>query len=322
MVPRRLTGAEASETAMSISGLELAETRAIEKNSGRAAAFWELTKPRISAMVLISIVVSGVVAASGAPGFWPLLHVAIGMFLVAASGNALNMYLERYTDPLMTRTAHRPLPDRRLSALDVLNFGAITFGAGVSYLLTTLNWQTALAAASTWVLYVLVYTPLKTRTWLNTEIGAVAGALPILCGALATTERLNWQAWGFFLVLLFWQFPHFMAIAWLYREQYAAGGLQMLTVVDPTGRRAGRKAVLTAVATWLCSLVPAAVIAPWSAGLVFALLSTAAAALYFFASVQFQRQPSDHTARRLLRVSVLYLPLYMLLLVIFSRFFG
>jgi protoheme IX farnesyltransferase len=306
---------------MSISGLELAETRTIEKTGGRWAAFWELTKPRISAMVLISIVASGVVAANGVPGFWPLLHVAIGMFLVAASGNALNMYLERYTDPLMPRTARRPLPDRRLSALDVLNFGAITFGAGCSYLLTTLNWQTAVCAASTWVLYVFVYTPLKTRTWLNTEVGAVAGALPIFSGALATTGTLNWQAWSFFLVLVFWQFPHFMAIAWLYREQYAAGGLQMLTVVDPSGRRAGRKAVFTAVATWLCSLLPVAVIAPWWAGLVFALLSTVAAGIYFLASVRFQRETNDQTARKLLRVSVLYLPLYMLLLVIFSRWF-
>jgi protoheme IX farnesyltransferase len=116
---------------MSTSDLELTNTQTVETSS-RWAAFWELTKPRISAMVLISIVVSGLVAASGSPGLWPLFHVAVGMFLVAASGNAMNMYLERYTDPLMARTARRPLPDRRLSALDVMNFGAITFGAGVS----------------------------------------------------------------------------------------------------------------------------------------------------------------------------------------------
>jgi protoheme IX farnesyltransferase len=303
----------------SVSGLELAETLVEDKSGGRRAAFWELTKPKISAMVLISIVVSGLVAASGTPGLWPLLHVAVGMFLVAASGNAMNMYLERYTDPLMARTAKRPLPDRRLSSLDVLNFGAITFGAGFSYLLTTLNWQTALCAGITWVLYVFVYTPLKTRTWLNTEVGAVAGALPIFSGALATTGTLNWQAWGFFLVLLFWQFPHFMAIAWLYREQYATGGLQMLTVVDPTGNRAGRKAVVTAVITWLVSLMPAVIIAPLWAAILFGVLATLAAWLYFQAAVQFQRSRTDQTARRLLRVSVLYLPLYMLLLVIFSR---
>jgi protoheme IX farnesyltransferase len=241
------------------------------------------------------------------------------MFLVAASGNAINMYLERYTDPLMARTARRPLPDRRLSALDVMNFGAITFGAGVSYLLTTLNWQTALCAVVTWVLYVLVYTPMKTRTWLNTEVGAVAGALPIFSGALATTGTLNWQAWGFFLVLLFWQFPHFMAIAWLYREQYANGGLKMLTVVDPTGRRAGRKAVVTCVSTWLVSLMPVALLGNSWQGWVFALLATAAGAFYLQASIRFQRETTEPNARRLLRVSVLYLPLYMLLLVVFSQ---
>ncbi|MFO0260299.1 MAG: UbiA family prenyltransferase, partial [Planctomycetota bacterium] len=181
---------------------------------------------------------------------------------------------------------------------------------------------TALSAAATGVHYDIDYTPLKTRPWLKTEIGAVAGALPIFSGALATTETLNWQAWSFFLVLVFWQFPHFMAIAWLYREQYAAGGLQMLTVVDPTGRRAGRKAVVTAVATWLCSLLPVVVIEPRWAGLVFALLATAAAAVYFLAAVRFQRETTDQSARKLLRVSVLYLPLYMLLLVLFSRWFN
>lgn len=302
---------------MSISELNLAESQTLETSS-RWAAFWELTKPRISTMVLVSIVVGGVVAAGGSPGIWPLLHVAIGMFLVAASGNAMNMYLERYTDPLMPRTAKRPLPDRRLTALDVMNFGAITFGAGFSYLLTTLNWQTALCAALTWVLYVLIYTPLKTRTWLNTEVGAVAGALPIFSGALATTGTLNWQAWSFFLVLLFWQFPHFMAIAWLYREQYAAGGLQMLTVVDPTGRRAGRKAIWTCIATWLVSLMPIAVMDSRLLAVVFALLATLAGWFYLQASIKFQREISDQTARRLLRVSVIYLPLYMLLLVAFS----
>lgn len=306
------------ETRMSTSDLELTNTQTVETSS-RWAAFWELTKPRISAMVLISIVVSGLVAAAGSPGLWPLLHVAVGMFLVAASGNAMNMYLERYTDPLMPRTARRPLPDRRLSALEVMNFGAITFGAGVSYLLTTLNWQTALCAALTWVLYVLVYTPMKTRTWLNTEVGAVAGALPIFSGALATTGTLNWQAWGFFLVLLFWQFPHFMAIAWLYREQYANGGLKMLTVVDPTGRRAGRKAVVTCVLTWLVSLMPVALLGNTWQGWVFALLATAAGLFYLRASIRFQRETTESNARRLLRVSVLYLPLYMLLLVVFSQ---
>jgi protoheme IX farnesyltransferase len=284
---------------MSTSDLELTNTQTVETSS-RWAAFWELTKPRISAMVLISIVVSGLVAASGSPGLWPLFHVAVGMFLVAASGNAMNMYLERYTDPLMARTARRPLPDRRLSALDVMNFGAITFGAGVSYLLTTLNWQTALCAVVTWVLYVLVYTPMKTRTWLNTEVGAVAGALPIFSGALATTGTLNWQAWGFFLVLLFWQFPHFMAIAWLYREQYANGGLKMLTVVDPSGLRAAGQSLAAALA-----MVPASLVLAVPSGSIRLFLAAAVASIVDgVAAARFAVRRDDASARALLFTSL------------------
>lgn len=301
---------------MAVSEIEITAERAA---SGRWAAFFELTKPRISSMVLVSIVVGGLVSATGLPSLWSLLHVAIGMGLVAASGNAMNMYFERYTDYLMPRTAKRPLPDRRLSARDVVHFGAITFGAGISYLLTTLNWPTTLCAAITWLLYVFVYTPMKTRTWANTEVGAIAGALPIFSGALATTETLNWDAWSFFLVLLFWQFPHFMAIAWLYRDQYRRGGLQMLTVVDPSGRRAGRKAVLTAVFTGLASLMPIASLEGASPRWVFGILASLAAGFYFYASWQFRASISEVTARRLLRVSVIYLPIYMILLVVFSQ---
>jgi protoheme IX farnesyltransferase len=242
------------------------------------------------------------------------------MFLVAASGNAMNMYLERYTDFLMPRTAKRPLPDCRLTSLDVVTFAAICLGSGLSYLLTTLNWQTTICAVLTWVLYVFVYTPMKSRTWLNTEVGAVAGALPVIAGALATTESPGWDAWGLFLVLLFWQFPHFMAIAWLYRDQYRDGGLQMLTVVDPTGARAGRKAVVMSVATWGVSLLPIVRMESTGGAILFGVLASIAAVFYLIASMQFRSSPDESSARRLLRVSVIYLPLYLLLIVVFSQF--
>lgn len=285
----------------------------------RQQAFWELTKPRISIMVLVTIVVSGFVAADGRPDLWLLWHVALGMFLVAASGNAANMYLERYTDFLMPRTAKRPLPDRRLRARDVAMFAAICFGVGIGYLATTLAWPTVVCAAATWWLYVFVYTPLKTRTWLNTEIGAVAGALPVVAGSLATTESLNWFSLALFLVLVFWQFPHFMAIAWLYRDQYRDGGLQMLTVVEPTGRSAGRKAVALSVVTWLASLMAIFGMTSTTAMCWFAALATVVGAYYFVESVRFARTRDDRSARRLLRVSVIHLPLYMVLMVVFCR---
>ncbi|HMP80546.1 MAG TPA: heme o synthase [Pirellulaceae bacterium] len=283
--------------------------------SARQQAFWELTKPRISLMVLVTIVVAGFVGASGAPDGWLLWHVAFGMFMVAASGNAMNMYLERYTDFLMPRTAKRPLPDQRLSARDVAMFAAICFGVGIGYLATTLNWQTTVCAAATWLLYVFVYTPMKTRTWLNTEVGALAGALPVVAGSLATSGGMNWYSLALFLVLVLWQFPHFMAIAWMYRDQYREGGLQMLTVVEPTGVSAGRKAVALAVGTWLVSLMPVLGLGVGTAAMWFAGLATVAGLYYLIASIRFARERDDRTAWQLLRVSVIYLPIYLILLV-------
>lgn len=291
----------------------------------RVTAYVELTKPRISTMVLISIAVAAVVASPvfprlGTAEFWAVIHVAVGMFLVAASGNSVNMYLERYSDFLMPRTASRPLPDRRLSSQDVLYFAAITFGAGVAYLALLANWQATVCAVVTWILYGFVYTPLKTRTPLNTEVGAVAGAMPVLCGALATNPSLEAFGVGLFTMLLFWQFPHFMAIAWLYRDQYRRGGLKMLTVTEPTGLAAGRKAVITAFLTWGGSLLPAVRLDESVPRWLFVALASILALWYVTTSLRFYRQRDESTARRLLRVSICYLPLYMVLLLIFVRF--
>ena len=211
-------------------------------------------------MVLITFVVAAVLAAHEAGvaiSISQLLAALIGMFLIAASGNAMNMYIERYTDFLMPRTAQRPLPAQKLSASEVATFAAITFSIGATVLWVTVNWQTAVCGIANWILYAFVYTPLKRKHWSNTEIGAVAGAMPILMGSLATTGTVGLIGWSFFAVLFFWQFPHFMAIAWKYRDQYRAGGLQMLTVTEPTGRAAGRKAVVTGVLLLLVSLIPA-----------------------------------------------------------------
>ncbi len=278
-------------------------------------AFFELTKPRIAFMVLLSIAAAAVVAAGGSPGIWPVVNVGLGMFLVAASGNAANMYIERYTDFLMPRTARRPLPDKRLTAGEVASFAAVTFGIGAGYLLATMPAGVLLVACGAWLLYVLVYTPLKVITPLNTEVGAIAGALPVLVGAMAPGVPLSVAAWSFFLVLVFWQFPHFMAIAWMYREDYRQGGIKMITVTEPTGRAAGRKAIILAILTTVVSIGPVFTFStgmlPWIFGIVSVLLG----AWYLSASIRFARQPDQQTARRLLRVSVYYLPLYMIGLV-------
>lgn len=282
-------------------------------------AYAELTKFRISVMVLFTFGVAGVVAAGLNVDLFTLFYATVGMALIASSGNAMNMYLERYTDFLMPRTANRPLPAQKLTATEVVLFAAICFGVSMGVFLALVNWQTAVCGVATWILYVAVYTPLKSRTVFNTEIGAIPGAMPILMGSLATTASIDMISWSFFLVLLIWQFPHFMAIAWLYREQYRTGGLKMITVVDPTGRRAGRKAVVTCFALVLASLLPVITFeTSWLSGL-FVLSALVIGWNYLAASIRFARETNDRTARQLLKTSIIYLPLYMFILVI-ARF--
>ena len=281
-----------------------------------AKAYAELTKIKISVMVLFTFCVAGVLAAGLSVHLLTLFYATIGMLLIASSGNAMNMYLERYTDFLMPRTSGRPLPAQKLAALEVVLFAAVCFGVSLGIFLTLVNWQTALCGVATWVLYVCVYTPLKTKTSLNTEVGAIPGALPILMGALATTGTIDFITFAFFLVLLIWQFPHFMSIAWLYRDQYRKGGLKMITVTDPTGKSAGRKAVVLCVLMIVLSLLPALALATAIHAILFSIAAVALAWPYLKASIKFSQQRNDATARRLLKSSVMYLPMYMLIMVI------
>ena len=289
------------------------------KEPTRVHAYVQLTKLRISVMVLFTFAVAGFLAAGQAGvSVSPLLMLGalVGMLMIAASGNAMNMYLERYSDFLMPRTAKRPLPSQRLSATEVATFGAVTFGIGVGFLLALVNWQTAACGVGNWILYVFIYTPLKRKTHFNTEIGAVAGAMPIVMGSLATTQSVGLVCWAFFGVLLLWQFPHFMAIAWMYRKDYAAGGLKMLTVTEPTGAAAGRKSIVTGVLLIAVSLLPVLVMRTSIHAWIFGILAVAIGVFYLKAAIAFNSSPTDPIARRLLRVSLLYLPLYMLLLVV------
>ncbi len=280
--------------------------------SQRINAYVELTKLRISVMVLITFIVAAAMAAPAFPSFSVLFWGSIGMLLIAGSGNAMNMYLERRSDFLMPRTAGRPLPSDRLTGTEVIIFGIAALVLSVVVLGMFVNTATAICGVANWVLYVLIYTPLKRKHWLNTEVGAVAGALPVLMGALATGSTIPVSVWAFFGVLFFWQFPHFMAIAWKYRDQYKKGGLQMLTVVDPSGVRAGRKAVVTCLLLIAVSLVPAFFVRSTLHGAIVAVFALVVGGYYLKASLLFAKQPNDATARKLLRTSLLYLPLYML----------
>jgi protoheme IX farnesyltransferase len=277
----------------------------------RLPAYVELTKMRISVMVVLTFIVGAVISQPQFIDIAVLFWGTLGCLLICFSGNAMNMFVERKTDSLMPRTAGRPLPAEKLTSVEVLIFGAVTFVVSATIFWFFVNWQTAVCAAINWIVYVVIYTPLKKKTWLNTEIGSVAGALPVIMGALATTATVPLIAWAFFGVLVFWQFPHFMAIAWKYRHEYKAGGLQMLTVVDPSGRRAGFKSVLTCVLLILVSLIPAFQVRTIWQSILLLVIALIVGLPYLKASIGFNAEPNDATAKKLMRSSLLYLPLYM-----------
>ena len=276
--------------------------------------FVELTKPRITVMVLITVGIAGYVAAPGQATVPQIINAIIGTLFIAASGAASNMYVERYTDFLMSRTAKRPLPAHKLTSNEVAIFGAITLGAGISFLFLQVSILAAILGLTTWVLYVLVYTPMKVKTWTNTIVGAIAGAMPILIGAAATINFLNFQSWMFFGVLFFWQFPHFMAIAWMFRKDYEKSNLVMLTVTDKSGRQSGWLAVGTAIAMYFVCLPLVINIEGFSSQLVFIVISTSLCTMYLLPSLAYLKNRNDQTAKKLLRASIIFLPLFMITL--------
>jgi protoheme IX farnesyltransferase len=242
-----------------------------------------------------------------------LAHTLLGTALVACSASALNQWLERDTDAQMARTADRPLPAGRLSGPQVVALAALAIVAGTVYLAACVGLMTAALGLLTWTLYVWVYTPLKRRTAANTAVGAVAGALPVLMGWSAVGVPLDLRAWSLFLIVFLWQFPHFMAIAWIYRREYAGAGLKMLSTVDPSGVRAGAQAMTAALVLVPVSLVP---ILSQPGGLVFAAWAVALGAGFLFSAACFFVQKTEPAARRLLIASLLYLPAMMGLLAI------
>ncbi|MGI8979109.1 MAG: heme o synthase [Pirellulaceae bacterium] len=283
-----------------------------------ALDYVELTKPRIAVLVLVVVVASAVMAAwtNALPiSGWAVLHACLGTLLVAGSASAANQWLEVSRDARMNRTSNRPLPAGRISANGALLFAAIALSLGLIYLALTLPLSATLWAALTWLLYVAVYTPLKPISSANTAVGAVAGALPVFIGWSAVSETLDIRTVALFLTIYLWQFPHFMAIAWLYREDYARGGYQMLPVVDPSGRRAGVQAVLSAAALIPVSAIPALSAPAWG-GPIYLVIVTLLGLAQLCVAALFLAQMNREAARRLLRMSLIYLPILLGLLVI------
>lgn len=272
----------------------------------RVADYVELTKPRIAVLVLFTVG-AGVLLASGRNfSFLLLLHTVFGTALVAAGASALNQWLESDSDALMRRTQKRPLPSGRLQATEVFVFGLALGLGGVLYLALTLSHLlAALFAAVTFVLYVAVYTPLKRRTPLNTLIGAVPGALPPIIGWCAVRGELSREASVLFLILFLWQVPHFLAIAWIYRDEYARAGLLMLPVVDRAGQRTSHNMILYCLALLTVSLQPALF---GEAGSLYFGGAILLGLMFLAAALGFQRRRTHCQARRVLRASLLYLP--------------
>lgn len=276
-----------------------------------ALDYFSLIKPKIGLLVLVATATAAYVGAWGQVDPWALLNGLVGTFLIASGACALNQWLERRTDGLMPRTADRPIPAGRIEAASALWFGSALSVLGAIYLIALTRPMTALCGIASWLIYVCIYTPLKSRTTLNTFVGAISGAIPMLIGWSISGAAWDARALSLFLILFFWQFPHFMAIAWLYRKDYALGQCQMLTVVEPTGLRAGKQAVICAVATALASFVPALYVPD---GRVYLASAAFLGGAYFMCAASFLLLRDDFNARILLRGSLIYLPLILLIL--------
>lgn len=269
-----------------------------------------LTKPRVAVMVLVTTLVGYYMGLTNAPDYVRMLHLALGTLLAAGGTLALNQYWEREVDGRMERTRSRPLPDGRLAPLEALVFGVCLTALGVGYLAAFVNAQAALVTAGIVVLYLFAYTPLKLRTALCTVVGAVPGALPPVTGWVAAREDFTLGAWVLFGMLFLWQLPHTLAIARLYRDDYARAGVQVLPVVD-AGSSTERQIVTASLALLVVSLLPTLI---GLAGPVYFAGALLLGASLTILGARQALEPSAAAARRVLLASLLYLPAVLALL--------
>ena len=283
--------------------------------TGMAAAmsdYYALAKPSIVWLILMSAVMGCYLAAAGSLFSMPVLHAVLATALLAAGTGALNQWSERDADARMRRTVSRPIPAGRIRPRAALLYaGGLTL-AGLAYLLVGVNALCFALGVCTVLTYNFLYTPLKTRTWWSTAVGAFPGAVPPLMGWAAVRDSVELEAWVLYGILFLWQFPHFYAIAWMYREDYGRAGIRMLPVIEASGRSTGRQIVASAALLIPVSMAPAwlGMVEPWFAVPAF-LLGTA----YLVSGIRLARGRTATSAKELLKASVLYLPvLYLFLL--------
>ncbi len=281
--------------------------------SGLMGDLAELVKARLTMLVLLTTAVGYYLGAPVNLNLLGLFHAVFGTALAAAGAAALNQWWERPLDALMHRTRERPVPAGRMSARNALFVGAGLGVAGVVYLAVVCNWLSAFLAALTIAIYIFAYTPLKRISTVNTLVGAVPGALPPMIGWAAATGQVAGPAWSFFAILFCWQMPHFFAIAWMYREDYARGGFQMLSRDDDTGARSASQGVL------FCMLLLIVTGTPTYLGLTTQIYLPVALALgggFTFMAMQFHQKRTLPAARALFFASIIYLATLLIALVL------
>jgi heme o synthase len=275
--------------------------------------FAELVKARLTLLVLLTTAVGFYLGSGGVVNYVALFHAVFGTALAAAGAAALNQWWERRLDALMQRTKTRPIPAGRMLPRNALMVGSLLVLAGVSYLTIACNWLSASLAATTILIYIFAYTPLKRVSTANTLVGAIPGALPPMIGWAAARGHLDPGAWSLFAILFFWQMPHFFAIAWMHREDYARAGFQMVSRGDETGTRSASQSVFFCIVLLLVSGIPAFLGVVNS---IYVFVELILNGLFIIVAMRFLRTQVVADARMLFLASIIYLPLLLLALVL------
>ncbi|HSE30755.1 MAG TPA: heme o synthase [Pyrinomonadaceae bacterium] len=279
----------------------------------RIAAYVELTKPRITFLIVLTSAAGFALASRGAVNYLAMASALVGIGLLSSGIATLNQYIERDLDGLMRRTADRPLPAGRLMPWEALAFGVGLTALAEIYLVVLVNPLSAWLGLTVIAGYLFGYTPLKTRSSLSTLVGAFPGAVPPLIGWTAARGTVSIEAWVLFAILFLWQFPHFLAIAWMYREDYKRAGILMLPVVEPNGRVTAQQIVVYTLMLIPVSLLPTVL---GMSGRVYLYGAIVLGLLFLYSSIRAAFSMSRQQARRLLLASVLYLPLLFILMVL------
>lgn len=275
-----------------------------------------VTKPRITALILVCTAVGYLVGSPNSGNYAILVFTLLGTALLASGTSALNQWYEANSDAKMRRTRNRPMASGRMRRGHGLAFGLVLAAAGFTSLWYVTNSLAACSGLFTLLSYLLVYTPLKTRSPICTSVGAIPGAMPPVIGYAAARGVIDWQALVLFVILFVWQFPHFDAIAWIYREDYARGGIRMLPVIEPGGEATARRIILSTILLILISLLPAFI---GMAGPVYAVGAIGAGAALLYFGVRLNRERTLRRAHALLLATVVYLPVLLSAMVLDRR---